>query len=57
MTNAPVLVNPDFSKELILACDDNKSGVGGVLEQLNEEGKERPIYFFSYKLNDALKIT
>lgn len=53
MTTAPVLVNPDFSKEFIIACDASKSGVGGVLEQLDENGDERAICYFSHKLNAA----
>lgn len=53
LTEAPVLINPDFDKEFIIACDASKTGVGGVLAQLDEEGNERAICFFSHKLNPA----
>lgn len=53
LTEAPVLINPDFEKEFLIPCDASKSGVGGVLARLDEEGNERPICFFSHKLNSA----
>lgn len=53
LTEAPVLINPDFEKEFIIACDASRTGVGGVLAQLDEEGNERAICFFSHKLNPA----
>lgn len=55
VTTARVLVNPDFSKEFIIACDASKTGVGGVLEQTDENGNERVICYFSQKLNAAQK--
>lgn len=55
LTTAPVLVNPDFSKNFIIACDASTSGVGGVLEQLDEKNEPRPICYYSHKLNKAQK--
>lgn len=53
LCEAPVLTNPDFSKEFIISCDACTSGVGGVLCQLDENQIERPICFYSHKLNKA----
>lgn len=53
LTTAPVLINPDYSKQFFIRCDACKSGVGSVLYQLDDEGHERPIAFMSKKLNSA----
>lgn len=53
LSSAPVLAQPDFTKEFVIQCDASRIGVGGVLYQLDEEGKERPIAFVSQKLNRA----
>lgn len=55
LTTAPVLVHADFSKPFIIACDASTEGIGGVLSQLDDEGNERPIYFFSQKLSPRQK--
>ena len=47
LTTAPVLARPDFNKEFILVTDASKLGLGCVLTQLDEEGKEHPIVFAS----------
>ena len=49
---APVLAQPDFSKEFIVQCDASRVGVGGVLYQVDEQGRDRPISFVSQKLNN-----
>ena len=51
LSTAPVLAQPDFSREFVIQCDASKVGVGGVLFQLDDFGKEHPIAFISQKLN------
>jgi hypothetical protein len=53
LTTAPILTTPDYSKPFIIACDASQIGVGGVLSQLDENGSEKPIAYFSKKLNKA----
>lgn len=55
LTSAPVLITPNFDKPFIIQCDASKLGIGGVLAQEDTEGVERPIAFYSYKLNQAQK--
>jgi len=47
---APVLHSPDFSQTFILQTDASDRGVGAVLSQIDAEGNEHPIGFFSRKL-------
>lgn len=51
LCTAPVLAQPDFSREFIIQCDASRIGVGGVLFQYDSEGKEHPIAYVSQKLN------
>ena len=50
MISAPILSPPDFEKPFIIRTDASKSGIGGVLIQLDENGDEKPIYFESRTL-------
>ena len=55
LTTAPVLVHPDFRKHFYIQCDASANGVGAVLYQLDDEQNERPIAFYSQKLNSCQK--
>ena len=46
----PVLKSPDFSKDFILQTDASNRGVGAVLSQIDDDGEEHPVAYFSRKL-------
>jgi len=46
----PVLKSPDFAKGFILQTDASDHGIGAVLSQLDTEGTDRPIAYYSKKL-------
>ena len=50
LTSAPVLWSPDFKKSFLLQTDASELGVGGVLSQCDEEGRDHPIAYYSRKL-------
>ena len=46
----PVLKSPNFEKEFILQTDASDRGVGAILSQLDDNGDEHPVAYFSKKL-------
>ncbi|XP_075939166.1 uncharacterized protein LOC142940136 [Anarhichas minor] len=46
----PVLVTPDFSREMIVQMNASMAGIGAVLSQ-EVQGEEHPIIYISRKLN------
>ena len=52
LTSTPVLSSPNFEKMFILQTDASNHGVGAVLSQVDAEGLDHPIAFFSQKLLD-----
>jgi hypothetical protein len=49
-TTAPVLKVPEVNKPFIVHSDASNVGVGAVLSQVGEDGKEHPIAYGSRKL-------
>lgn len=54
LVSAPILSQPDFSKEFTIQCDASNVGLGGVLTQVLE-GEERVIAYASRTLSRAEK--
>jgi len=51
----PLMTYPDPSKEYILDTDASGYGIGGVLSQIHEDGREHVIAYASYSLRDTQK--
>src|ERR1043166_3350277 len=51
LTKAPVLVQPDFSKEFKLYTDALQKGLGAILCQKNDEGRDQVIAYAARALN------
>lgn len=54
LTTETVLAHPNFTEPFILATDASILGIGAILSQI-QNGIEKPIAFFSRKLNKAQK--
>jgi len=54
LTDSPVLIHPDFTREFILYCDACRKGIAAVLQQVClEDMKEHPILYVSRRLSSA----
>jgi hypothetical protein len=53
LTDAPVRISPNYSKDFLIFSFASFDTVVVVLLQKNEEGKEKPISFFNKALRDA----
>ena len=50
LSSSAVLWSPDFTHQFILQTDASNRRVGAVLSQLDDEGIERPVAYYSRKL-------
>ena len=50
ITNVPILVSPDWSKSFRCHIDASQTAVGGTLTQLDENGRDHDIAFYSKNL-------
>lgn len=50
MSMEPILRCPDEQKEFILQTDASERGIAAVLSQMDEEGVDRPVAYYSRKL-------
>lgn len=55
LTTAPVLAHPDYEKEFLLYTDASIEGLGAILAQNADDGKEHPIAYISRSLSPAEK--
>ena len=53
LSQAPLLVHFDPSKEIVVHCDASPYGVGAVLSHVTEDGEEHPVSFCSRTLSTA----
>ena len=56
LASGPVLMAPDFERAFKVAVDASDVGVGAVLLQADSNGMDRPIAYFSKKLNRYKKV-
>lgn len=53
LNSTPVLVYPDMHKPFVINCDASSVGIGYVLAQEDESGKEHPICYGGRSLNSC----
>src|SRR6266498_3319007 len=56
LTSEPIRAHPNFDKSFKLYTDASDTGLGAVLAQDDEEGKERVIAFEARRLNSAERV-
>ena len=47
LVTAPVLAYPNYNKNFIVQTDASLTAIGGVLSQINDNGKKHPIAYCS----------
>ena len=50
LCSSPILYNPDFSRDFCLQTDASDRGCGAVLSQMDDDGFEHPVAYYSRKL-------
>ena len=50
LCTAPILASPDFNRQFVLQTDASDRGIGAVLSQVDGDGIERPVAYYSKKL-------
>lgn len=55
LSNAPILIHPDYAKLFLLYVDACRKGIAAVLYQVGPDGKEHPVLFISRTLQHAEK--
>jgi hypothetical protein len=53
LSERPILAYPDFNKPFCLATDASQVGIGAVLGQVDDKGRETAIHFASRSLSQA----
>ena len=53
LTSNDLLAYPKFDRPFLVTCDASNTAIGGVVSQMDDEGKERPISFCSRALKGA----
>lgn len=53
LISRPIMIHPDFTKPFILQVDASGFGIGAVLAQCDEKGKDHPVAYWSRKLTKA----
>lgn len=53
LTSAPILAFPDFTAPFRLTTDASAAAVAGVFSQIQKDGTEHPIAFYSKGFNKA----
>jgi hypothetical protein len=51
LTSEPVLKPPSYNKPFLIQCDASQIGIGAVLVQVDEAGREYAISYYSHKLS------
>lgn len=53
MTNAPILRNPIWGRKMSILTDACEKGVGAILTQIDDNGNEFIIEYYSYSMTEA----